>query len=154
MQLRVSGIPTADYERLRGGGPDAHGQPARVRPHDGLPSPCRHCLGFVAQGQENLVAAYRPFAQPQPYAEVGPIFLHRERCQRYQGRELPGWLVHLEPAVIRGYDARDWIRYATGQVLPGRELAAACARVLADPTVAYVHVRSRWGCYQCRVDRA
>ena len=28
------------------------------------------------------------------------------------------------------------------------------ARILADPTVAYVHVRSKFNCFQCRVDRA
>jgi len=38
--------------------------------------------------------------------------------------------------------------------VPGAQLAAACERILADATIAYVHVRSKFNCFQCRVDRA
>jgi hypothetical protein len=36
----------------------------------------------------------------------------------------------------------------------GSEIAAECAAILADPSIAYVHVRSKYGCFQCRVERA
>jgi hypothetical protein len=36
----------------------------------------------------------------------------------------------------------------------GPEITAACRTILADPTVAYVHVRSKFNCFQCRIDRA
>jgi hypothetical protein len=39
-------------------------------------------------------------------------------------------------------------------VIAGRAVAAACERILADATIAYVHVRSKYNCFQCRVDRA
>jgi hypothetical protein len=154
MQMIIRGIPTDDVTRIRGGGPDANGQPALRRVAEGVANPCRHCLGLIAEGDQKLVLAYRPFATLQPYAETGPIFLHDDTCPRYESAALPPWFDFLEPAVIRGYDADDWIRYDTGDVIPGRELGAACQSILGDPTVAYVHIRSKFNCFQCRVDRA
>lgn len=153
MQLRVKGIPTDEFDRLRTGGADAHGQPALVRTAEGVANPCRHCLQLIKEGDDKLVLAYQPFDAPQPYAETGPIFLHREVCQRYDAPTLPEWFVFLDPAVIRGYGAEDWIRYETGQVVRGDELASACESILSDESIAYVHIRSKYGCFQCRVDR-
>lgn len=153
MDLHVSGIPTAHVEALRRGAPDANGQPALERTAEGLANPCRHCLQLIAEGDTKLVLAYRPFAAPQPYAETGPIFLHRDACERYVAAALPAWFVFLEPAIVRGYGVDDWIRYDTGQVVAGAELDAISRAILADPTIAYVHIRSKYNCFQCRVDR-
>jgi hypothetical protein len=67
---------------------------------------------------------------------------------------LPTWFEYLDPAIIRGYGNDDWIRYDTGAVVPGSTLTTACQRILADDTVAYAHIRSKYNCFQCRVDRA
>jgi hypothetical protein len=154
MTLRIQGIPTDEVDRIRRGGPDANGQPALVRTAEGLANPCRHCLGLIAEGDDKLVLAYRPFDRPQPYAEIGPIFLHRAACERYDGDAVPAWFDFMDPAIVRGYDGDDWIRYDTGDVVRGAEIAAACRTILADETVAYVHVRSKYNCFQCRIDRA
>lgn len=153
MQIRVQGIPTEEFERLRSGGADAHGQPALVRTAEGVGNPCRHCLQLIKEGDDKLVLAYQPFDAPQPYAETGPIFLHRETCERYDKPALPEWFAFLDPAAIRGYGADDWIRYETGQVVRGNLLASACQSILNDESIAYVHIRSKYGCFQCRVDR-
>jgi hypothetical protein len=153
MTLSVRGIPTEEFERIRAGGPDAHGQAALRRVAEGPANPCRHCLALIAAGDEKLVLAYRPFAAPHAYAETGPIFLHASPCRRYASESLPPWFVFLEPAVVRGYGEDDWIRYDTGQVVPGRELAAVTRGILADAGIRYVHIRSKYGCFQCRVDR-
>lgn len=151
--LRVQGIPTDEYELLRLGGPDANGRAALVGVASGGANPCRHCLGLIKDGEEKLILAYRPFSSPQAYAEIGPIFLHRSRCSRYVSGALPAWFAFLDPAAIRGYDAADWIRYDTGQIVRGRELDGASRAILSDASVAYVHIRSKFGCFQCRVDR-
>ena len=153
MEIRVRGIPTDEVDRIRHGGPDANGQPALVRVAEGVANPCRHCLGLIAEGAPKLVLAYRPFEAPQPYAEIGPIFLHRDACARYDGAAVPGWFDYLDPAIVRGYGEDHWIRYDTGHVVRGPELAATCEAILRDPTIAYVHVRSKYNCFQCRVDR-
>lgn len=152
--MMVRGIDPGFVEQVRQGGPDAHGQPALHRRAEGMANPCRHCLQLIADGEDMLVLAYRPFSGLQPYAETGPIFLHRHACRRYERDRLPDWFVHLQPAIVRGYGADDWIRYDTGQVVDGRALPDVCARILEQPDVAYVHVRSKFNCFQCRVDRA
>lgn len=154
MNLVFRGIPTSHAQHLRAGGADANGQGALVRPAEGLANPCRHCLRLIEPGRDKLVAGYRPFERPQPYAETGPIFLHAESCERYESDAPPAWFAYLTPAIIRGYGADDWIRYETGAVVAGADLADAARDILADPAVTYVHIRSKFNCFQCRVDRA
>ena len=154
MALNVRGIPSDHVERIRNGGPDANGQPALLRVAEGLANPCRHCLGLIEEGDAKLVLSYRPFDELQPYAETGPIFLHKGACRRYESDALPAWFIYLDPAVIRGYGHDHWIRYDTGDVVRGSELSAACHTILADDTIAYVHIRSKYNCFQCRVDRS
>ncbi len=154
MKLAIRGIPTAQAEQLRSGGPDANGQPAVVAIAEGPRNPCRHCLQLIAEGEEMLVLSYRPFSQAQPYAESGPIFLHKNNCPRYEEESLPAWIAQMTPAIIRGYDANGWIKYETGAVLAGDELTTASQKILTDASAAYVHIRSRFNCFQCRVERA
>jgi len=153
MRLAVRGIPSQEVDRIRRGGTDANGQPALTRIAEGVANPCRHCLGLIAEGEEKLVLAYRPFDALHPYAEIGPIFLHKTSCERYDREMLPTWFDFMNPALIRGYGNDDWIRYDTGNVVTGAELTGACRRILTDDTVTYVHIRSKFNCFQCRVDR-
>lgn len=154
MNLVVRGIPTPQATHIWNGGADAHGQaPVRI-PARGGANPCRHCLQLIPDGQDKLVLAHRPFAQAQPYAETGPVFLHAQPCEPYMSDRLPGWFSDLSPALVRGYDERDWIVYESAEVVDGRAILEACQRILGDPRTAYVHVRSKFNCYQCRVERA
>ena len=125
MKLSVRGISSDYVDRIRCGAPDANGQPALLRVAEGLANPCRHCLGLIAEGDEKLVLAYRPFDTVQPYAETGPIFLHKNPCERYQSEMLPVWFDYLDPAIVRGYGDDHWIRYDTGDVVRGTELTTA-----------------------------
>ena len=100
-----------------------------------------------------LVLAHRPFPAPQPYAEIGPIFLCADPCQPGGGGSVPAMLDSPD-YILRGYGSDDRIVYGTGAVVPTADLAAQALERLADPRVAYVHVRSaRNNCYQVRIDR-
>ena len=153
MRLVVRGIPSEHADGIRKGGPDANGQPAMVRVAQGMSNPCRHCLQLIDEGDDKLVLSYRPFGHAQPYAESGPIFLHSRACPRYESDSLPLWFAYLQPAIVRGYGYDDWIRYETGNVVPGGELTDECRKILANEEVAYVHIRSKFNCFQCRVER-
>jgi hypothetical protein len=152
--LWVEGIPHERALRYWNGAPDANGQTPLRRIAEGGANPCRHCLDLIAEGSPMLVLSYCPFESAQPYAESGPVFLHGGPCTRYASDRLPEWFAFLEPALVRGYGTDDWIRYDSARVVHGPEITAACEAILADPAIAYVHVRSKFNCFQCRVDRA
>ncbi len=152
--MLVRGIPTEDADALWSGGDDAYGNRPLERVAEGLANPCRHCLQLIAPGEKKLVLAYRPFVGEHPYAECGPIFLHETRCELFTSSEMPSWFAYMDAAIIRGYDHDDWICYDTGKVVPGAALADASREILHASHVAYVHIRSKFNCFQCRVDRS
>lgn len=154
MTIRFSPVPTETAARYRAGARDAYGLIPERHVSDGPGNPCRHCLHPIAEGAGMLVLAYRPFHLQQPYAETGPIFLCADPCPAWKGEGLPPALASPD-YIVRGYGADHRIVYGTGGVVPTAGIAARAETILADPAVAYVHVRSaRNNCYQCRVDRA
>lgn len=152
---RFVALPTDAVLALQAGGPDANGQLPERRISEGAGVPCRHCLAQVAKGEPYLVLAYRPFPAPQPYAELGPIFLHADRCPRHAPENaVPAMFLAWPRLLIRGYGSDDRIVYGTGQIVPTAELAQAADALLQRPDIAYVHARSASNnCYQCRIER-
>lgn len=149
-----SAIPSEHAAAFRAGLPDAYGRPPEriVSPGGGMP--CRHCLDTIAEGDDLLVLAYRPFPALQPYAETGPIFLHAESCQRYQAGELLPPVLRTSPDyLLRGYGHDNRIVYGTGAITLRENIVSRAEELLARQDVYYVHVRSaRNNCYQCRIE--
>lgn len=157
MTLRYSGMPSDLAAAYRAGAPDANGQVPERRVSDGDGVPCRHCLDNVGAGEAYLVLAYRPFPAPQPYAELGPIFLHAEACPAYVPSD--GLPVREQRGksgrILRGYGADDRIVYGTGIVVGSDGIEAAAEAILERSDVAYVHMRSATNnCFTLRIDRA
>ena len=151
--MRFVAIPTEVVRAYQAGGPDANGQVPERKVSDGGGNPCRHCLKLIPEGAGMLVLAHRPFPVPQPYAEVGPIFLCAGECQAGGGEAVPEMLASSD-YIVRGYGADDRIVYGTGGVVATRAIPARAGELLSDPRVAYVHVRSaRNNCYQVRIER-
>lgn len=154
MTLHFTPIPTETVRAYQAGGPDANGQMPERHISDGGGNPCRHCLGMIPAGAGMLVLAHRPFPEPQPYAEIGPVFLCATPCTVGGGSEVPAMLASPE-YILRGYGADHRIVYGTGAVVATDRLLTEAAVRFADPRVAYLHVRSaRNNCFQCRIDRA
>ncbi len=123
---------------------------------DGNGVPCRHCLGNVGAGEPFLTLAYRPFPAPQPYAELGPVFIHAEACPAHPPEAgLPARERRGSGRILRGYGADDRIVYGTGKVVANADIEAEAAAILSRPEVAYVHMRSATNnCFTLRIDRA
>jgi Protein of unknown function (DUF1203) len=153
--LRYLAMPSAEAAAYRGGHADANGQTPEQHISPGGGMPCRHCLQNIAADEPYLILAYRPFPAPQPYAELGPIFLHARPCERYaQVTQAPSMFLARPGILLRGYGADDRIVYGTGQVVPGARIAEEAHAILARPDVAYVHARSASNnCFQCRIER-
>ena len=154
--IRFVAIATEVADAFRAGRHDANGQPPEQHVSDGAGIPCRHCLQTVRKNDRYLILAYRPFSTVQPYAEVGPIFLHADPCVRHEpSAEIPASFFSAKDFLVRGYDARDRIIYGTGQIVSTGSLADVASRLLDQPQVAYLHVRSaKNNCYRCRIERA
>lgn len=151
--MRYVAIPTEMVRAYQAGGVDANGQVPERKRAEGGGNPCRHCLKMIPEGAEMLVLAHRPFPAPQPYAEMGPIFLCAGACEAGGGGALPEMLASPE-YIVRGYGADDRIVYGTGGVVATGAIPARAEALFGDARVAYVHVRSaRNNCYQCRIDR-
>lgn len=139
---------------IRAGGPDAYGRPAERFASDGAGLPCRSCLRHVPKGAGALVLAARPFPEPQPYAETGPIFLCAEPCEPWEGDGVPPILRTAPDYLLKGYSAAHRIVYGTGRVVPGDEVESYAEEVLGRPEIAYIDVRSaRNNCFQTRIVR-
>ncbi|MDC9822814.1 DUF1203 domain-containing protein [Devosia sp. ZB163] len=157
MTLLYSGMPSELAAAYRAGAPDANGQVPERRVSDGDGVPCRHCLGNVEAGEPYLVLAYRPFPAPQPYAEVGPVFIHAEACPAHVPEAgLPERERRARSGrILRGYGRDDRIVYGTGIVVANERIEAEAEAILARPDVAYVHMRSATNnCFTLRIDRA
>lgn len=152
MRYRVMAIPEEVSrevrETMRAPG---YGHPAHVEPAAGY-GPCRSCLRRFREGEEERVLfTYDAFAGVDAYPSPGPVFIHRDDCGRWDGEGFPPELRGL-PLTLEGYGADRWL-VARERVADGR-VDEAVARVLADPAVAYAHVRnSEAGCYIARVER-
>jgi len=150
--MHFTPIPTAIVRAYQSGGPDANGQTPERKLSDGGGTPCRHCLKMIPTGADMLVLAHRPFPAPQPYAELGPIFLCAEPCEAGGGEAVPE-ILDSPQYIVRGYGMDDRIVYGTGAVVPTARIIDEAAARLADARVAYVHVRSaRNNCFQVRID--
>ncbi|MDH4413015.1 MAG: DUF1203 domain-containing protein [Rhizobium sp.] len=152
--IRFLALPSDRAAGYRDGAPDAYGLAPERRISQGG-NPCRHCLGEIAAGEAYLTLAYRPFPTLQPYAETGPIFLHAQECPHYETEEVLPPMLSSPDYIVRGYGRDDRIVYGSGGVVETEAIMARAASLLADPGIAYVHVRSaRNNCYQCRIERS
>lgn len=152
--MHFTPIPTAQARAYQRGEPDANGQVPEPATSDGQGNPCRHCLRMIPAGAPMLILAHRPFPAPQPYAELGPIFLCAEPCEAGGGTDLPE-ILSSPDYILRGYSAQDRIVYGSGAVEPTLRLPEEAARRFEDGRIAYLHVRSaRNNCFQVRIDRS
>lgn len=154
--LKIIAMPTDKARAFQRGEVDANGLAPEKEVSTGPGNPCRHCLQTIEAGAEKLVLAYRPFEDLQPYAELGPIFLHGRECDRHdETAGFPEMFRRWHTVLVRGYGADNRIQYQSARHVPVDELDEQCAEMLENPDVVYLHVRtSQYNCYQCRVERA
>lgn len=155
MSIRFIALDPALVRTWQQGGPDANGQPPERQISDGEGIPCRLTLAMVPKDEPYLVLAHRPFPAPQPYAEVGPIFVHAQAQTPGGGTgSIPAFLSSPR-YIVRGYGANDRIVCGTGSIVMTPEIPAAAERIFQNAAVRYIHVRSASNnCYHCRIERA
>jgi hypothetical protein len=119
-------------------------------------APCRHCMRQTRAGADLILLAYSPFDRRSrsPYAERGPIFLCGDDCAAHSPPDHLPEIATSRQVNIRAYDARDFMLYGHSQLADGREAEGVVARLLEDPDVRQVHIRTALhGCFLCAVER-
>ncbi|MEV4411553.1 DUF1203 domain-containing protein [Catellatospora sp. NPDC049609] len=115
-------------------------------------APLRCCLRRAAPGDRIALVAYEPLrrwaaaagAEPGPYLERGPVFLHADGCT---GPEVAPSYLGTAHRVFRCYD-RDGRILGGRRIEPGEVHRAVFDELFADPAVALVHVRAvEYGCF-------
>ncbi|MFJ2028529.1 DUF1203 domain-containing protein [Streptosporangium sp. NPDC087985] len=163
MGYQFEAIKPERLERLRH--LDDAGRPPRPYLDREGGSPMRCCLGRARPGEEIALVAYAPLrdwaartgADPGPYEEVGPVYIHAEPCSGPG----PGYPVALggPSRVFRAYTDQGDIH--SGRLLtdglstdPGSALAVLDG-LFGDPEVALVHARAvEFGCFLYEVHRS
>jgi hypothetical protein len=149
---RIQGIPdsiaAAARETMKS---PQYGHPAHVETATGY-GPCRLCLQtFQVGADERLLFTYQPFTDPAALPAPGPVFIHRQRCERYEGPELPAALRPL-PLALEGYGSG-------GNLLLQRRVGGSPFEVVLESIfdcrdVQYAHLRNaEAGCFIARIDR-
>jgi len=144
---------------------DDAGNPPRLLTDEEGGSPLRCCLRPVEPGERVALVSYAPLrrwaretgAEPGPYDEVGPVFVHPGPCPGPEGG-YPKWLSGGR-RVFRAYSAAGTIvrgeLFDAGSDLDPTAAEAALADLLDDPAVAVVHARAlEFGCFTFEVRRA
>lgn len=158
-EIRALAPEVAKQLRVRD---DAGNPPRMVVEDEEGNSPLRCCLGRSRPGETIALVSYAPLrrwaeetgAEPGPYDEQGPVFLHAEECDGWIGPGFPTgmWGDHR---VLRAYSAKGGI--LGGRLLTGggqRACEEALAELYADPEVAVVHVRCvEYGCFVAETRR-
>lgn len=119
-------------------------------------SPLRCCLRPSRPGERLALVSYAPLrrwaADPGPYDETGPVFVHADPCDGWTGSGWPGELGG--PRVLRAYSARGRI-LGGAHVAEGDDPVAAVEALLADDRVAVVHARAVvFGCFTFALERS
>lgn len=146
---------------------DAGNPPRLVTDPDGG-SPLRCCLSEGRPGEQIALVSYAPLrrwaresgADPGPYEETGPVFIHPEACAGPAGDGFPAAYLGQSRVrrVFRAYGADGSIlfgRLAEAEELRDRAAAdRVISEVFADPRVALVHARAvEFGCFTFEVRR-
>jgi hypothetical protein len=150
--FRVTALDADELDEIRSRGVDAFGNAISISVDEEGGAPVRCCLTEAQPGERIALIAHRPFGSGGPFAEVGPVYVHAERCPGYQER-------HAYPAGFR-HRAQVFRAYGHDGTIVDAEMAAgddaedAIGRLLARPEVAFLHSRNvLYGCYMFAIER-
>jgi hypothetical protein len=137
----VHAIDPARLDDVRRTGQDTSGNPFTAFPATGDGEPLRCCLRFARAGEQIALISYAPFVEQSVWREVGPVYVHAESCAGHRPDHLPDEL-RQGPALLRTYLADGSMDYEHNTLVGDEDLEPVLDRLLDEPDVATVHVRT------------
>ena len=155
MSFRITGLPVEDFAPLFDlcdAELAARGAVRRIAEARDPGTPCRISLTDAQVGEELLLVNYEHHAVASPYRMRFAVFVRKGEERYDEVNRVPEQL-RLRTLAVRSFDAEAMM--VERELVDGRELEGAIARLFADPRAAYLHVHfAAPGCYAARVDRA
>jgi len=151
--MRIVAMPTEVANEVRSTlKAPTYGFPAHVETA-GDAAPCRHCLKtFVAGKDERILFTYDRFAGIESLPQPGPVYIHANACERYDGDTFPEELRN-SPRTLEAY-AHGRKLIATEYIADGK-YEAAIDKLFENHDAAYIQVNSTTaGCFTFRIERA
>jgi hypothetical protein len=139
--LTVHPIDPARLDAVRRAGEDGFGNAFTPFAAIGEGEPLRCCLRFARAGERIALISFAPFTEASVWREVGPVYVHSEHCEGYADQSLPGEL-RRGPRVLRTYRADGTMNYEHNTLVGEEDLEPVLDRLLAEPDVATVQVRT------------
>ena len=129
-----------------------YGHPATVEVAKGY-GPCRQCLRTFRAGEEDrILFTYNPVPKENGLAQPGPIFIHKDPCNAFDGPGIPPELRDL-PLFLEGFGRGTWT--VRREPVHAEAIEAGIAAMLRDPAIELVQLRNaEAGCFIARVERA
>lgn len=148
LRFTVSAIPEAELDRIRVAGHDDHHNlfnPWVTAPgEEGAPLRC--CRQDSRVGERVASISYGPPSGRDTYAEVGPVFVHADRCRGYTtpDRFPPGFVGRQQ--ILRAYDENG--RIGDALLVSGGSAEPVIAHLLSRPGMVSVESHNVvFGCY-------
>jgi hypothetical protein len=155
MTFRVTGLSPEPFRHLFGLSDEAlarHGV-RRYTADSAFGFPDRVEISDAAPGETLLLVNYVHQPADTPYRASHAIFV-RERATA--PTDLVGDIppaMRARPLSLRAFDGAGMM--VDGDLVDGRDAEGLIERLLADPSVAYIHAHyARRGCYAGRIERA
>jgi Protein of unknown function (DUF1203) len=147
----VNALPQEIATYVRGNGFDPiWGHAAVMEPATGF-GPCRLCLRTFREGEMRILFTHDSYAGVAEFPQPGPVYIHADDCDRYDGDGFPPDLRALKltfEAVAAGP------RVVALERTEGDDVEPVIARLLDLPDVDHVNVRNtEAGCFVARIDR-
>lgn len=139
--FRTHPIDPERLDALRQAGTDGHGNPFVPYAATGDGEPLRCCLRYARAGEPIALISYAAFEQASPWREVGPVYVHAQRCEGYDAAGLPDHL-RQGPRVLRTYRSDGTMNYDHHTLVGDEDIEPFLDKLLAEPDVATVHVRT------------
>jgi hypothetical protein len=139
--LLVRPISAAELNGIRSRGVDDLGNPVQAATAVGEGEPLRCCLRYAGAGEALALISYSPQGQGV-WREVGPVYVHADPCPGPPSTSLPEEL-RTGPRVLRAYRPDGSMNYEQNTLVPAEaDLEGELRRLLGDPDVSHVHVRT------------
>ncbi|HML11729.1 MAG TPA: DUF1203 domain-containing protein [Xanthobacteraceae bacterium] len=155
MSFRITGLPAEDFAALfdlSDAELAARGAVRRIAEARTPGTPCRISLTDAPAGEELVLVNYEHHPVASPYRMRFAVYVRRGEERYDEIDQVPAQL-RLRTLAVRSFDADAMM--VDRELIDGRELEGAIARLFADPRAAYLHVHfAAPGCYAARVDRA